>query len=199
MSLVNNTDTINALCALSPKAFCALVWESLSDDKDFSDEAWVRMFNALYAWDNQDLTIYSMEDLDEVMCGLSATELLDSLTTYYHPFTTDDLWFSINQTTGLWESARCPEDLDSASRHPIKEWKSTLRELTTASATNYNKFDDFRYAIIHETSNTLAAELIAILSDDLGYEHITSDLDWDDLIPVFERKASGLDLFTYHD
>lgn len=199
MMLTNTSDTINALCALSPKAFCALVWESLSDDKDFSDEAWVRMFNALYAWNDQDLTIYSMEDLDEVMCGLSATELLDSLTTYYHPFTTDDLWFSRNLTTGLWESARCPEDLDSASRHPIKEWKSALRELTVESATNYNKFDDFRYAIIRETSNTLATELIAILSDDLGYEHITSDLDWDELIPAFERKAPSLNLFTYHD
>ena len=200
MSLTSYTDTINALCTLTPKAFCALVWESLSDDKDFSDDAWVHMFNALYAVNDQDLTIYSMEDLDDVMSELSATELLDSLTTYYHPFTTDDLWFSINQTTGLWESARCPEDLDSASRHPInKEWKSALRELTVESATNYNKFDDFRYAIIKETSDTLAAELIAILSDDLGYEHITSDLDWDDLIPAFERKVSSLDLFTYHD
>ena len=197
--LTNTPNTADALCTLSPKAFCALVWESLSDDKDFSDDAWVRMFNALYAWDNQDLIIYSMEDLDEVMCGLSATELLDSLTTYYHPFTTEDLWFSLNQTTGLWESARCPEDLDSASRYPINDWKSTLRELTFESAKNYNKFDDFRYAIIHEASNTLAAELISILADDLGYEHITSDLDWDDLIPAFERKASSLDLFTYHD
>ena len=199
MSLDNNSGTISALCTLTPKAQNALVWESLSDDKDFSDDAWVRMFNALYAWNDQDLTIYSMEDLDNVMCGLSATELLDSLTTYYHPFTTDDLWFSLNQTTGLWESARCPEDLDSASRYPIKEWKSTLRELTFESAKNYNKFDDFRYAIIHETSGTLASELISILADDLGYEHITSDLDWDDLIPAFERKASSLDLFTYHD
>ena len=43
-------------------------------------------------------------------------------------------------------------------------------------------------------SNTLAAELISILADDLGYEHITNDL-----IPAFERKASSLDLFTYHD
>lgn len=193
------TNTISALCTLTPKAFCALVWESLSDDKDFSDDVWVRMFNALYAWDNQDLTIYNMEDLDDVMCGLSATELLDSLTTYYHPFSADDLWFSRNQTTGLWESARCPEDLDSASRHPINAWKSTLRELTFESAKNYNKFDDFRYAIIHETSGTLASELISILADDLGYEHITSGLDWDDLIPAFERKASSLDLFTYHD
>ena len=198
MSLDNNSGTISALCTLTPKAQNALVWESLSDDKDFSDDAWVRMFNALYAWNDQDLTIYSMEDLDNVMCGLSATELLDSLTTYYHPFTTDDLWFSLNQTTGLWESARCPEDLDSASRYPIKEWKSTLRELTFESAKNYNKFDDFRYAIIHETSGTLASELISILADDLGYEHITSDLDWDDLIPAFERKASSLDLFAYH-
>jgi hypothetical protein len=119
MSLTNSKDTIQALCTLSPKAFCALVWEAL-DDKEISDGAYVRIFNALYAWDNQDLTIYDMEDLDEVMYGLSATELLDSLTTNYHPFTTDDLWFAINQTTGLWESARYPEYLDPATRYPRK-------------------------------------------------------------------------------
>lgn len=198
MSLTNSTDTINALCTLTPKAFCALVWEAL-DDKGISDDAYVRVFNALYAWDNQDLTIYDMEDLDEVMCGLSATELLDSLTTNYHPFTTDDLWFASNQTTGLWESARYPEELDPATRYPLKQWKSALRALTYESATNYNKFDDFRYAVIHDLENVLASELIDILSDDLGYEHITSDLDWDALIPAFERKASSLDLFTYHD
>lgn len=198
MSLTNSNDTIMALCALSPKAFCALVWEAL-DDKEISDDAYVRVFNALYAWDNQDLTIYDMEDLDEVMCGLSATELLDSLTTNYHPFTTDDLWFANNQTTGLWESARYPEDLDPATRYPLRSWKSALRELTIESATNYNKFDDFRYAVVHGLENALASELIDILSDDLGYEHITNDLDWADLISAFERKASSLDLFTYHD
>lgn len=200
MSLTNHEDTVNALCFLSPKALCALVWEVL-DDKEFSDDAYVRIFNALYAWDNQDLTIYDMEDLDEVMCGLSATELLDSLTTNYHPFTTDDLWFAINQTTGLWESARCPADLDPATRNPLKTWKSALRGLTIESATNYNKFDDFRYAIIHEDAavHQLASELIDILSDDLGYEHIANDLDWEELIPAFERKAPSLDLFTCHD
>lgn len=152
----------NFLLEISPKAFCALVYDALINDRLTSDQ-WVDLWNARWVdvqvFSNDYQRIYTMDDLDDVFDCMRPSEVLDSVS---HDFRIHHKFFACNLTTGVYESGNYPEEFDTVNgRVDLKDWKKSLRALSDAEpdSNTYLEFVNRLYAS-HEVLYGIALEIM---------------------------------------
>lgn len=182
---------------LTPESYCALVYSLYAGDAfDLSQYEQIVLFNTLFASDEQDLRVYEMCKLDEVLDGLTPSEVLDWVAS---DFTTNADVFSLNQSTGIYESAYEIEELDSVSRFDQSDYKERLHDIAVADHVTHPSFQDLRYylddalgASIYECAVNFADMLI---NDDalIG----THEYTFDELAELINKSVKNFALFIH--
>lgn len=183
---------VNFLLELTPKAFCALVYDALINDR-LTSEQWVDVWNARWAdvqvFSSDYQHIYSMDDLDDVMDGLSPTEVLESVS---HDFRTHHKFFAQNLSTGAYESGDYPEEFDTVNgRVDMSDWKRSLRELSDAEpdSNTYLEFVNRCYA----SQGVLYGIALEIMLADYADADLLSRPEQ---VKLMDELASKQDLFV---
>lgn len=182
---------VNFLLEISPKAFCALVYDALINDR-LTSEQWVDVWNARWA-DVQVFAsdyehIYTMGDLDDVFDCVRPSEILESVS---HDFRTHHKFFARNLTTGAYESGDYPEEFDTVNgRVDLSDWKKSLHALSDAEpdSNTYLEFVNRCYAS-HEALYGIALEIM--LADYADADMLSRP----EQVKLMDELASKQDLF----
>lgn len=183
---------------LTPESYCALVYDLYAGEAfDLAQSEQIVLFNTLFASGEQDLRVYEMSELDEVLDGLTASEVLDYVAS---DFTTNADVFSLNQSTGIYESAYEIEELDSVSRFNPSDYKERLHDIAVADHATCPSFQDLRYylddvlgACIYECAVNFADMLIRD-DEPIG----THEYTFDELAELINANVNKFALFIHN-
>lgn len=136
--------------ALSPNAWCAVLWDCLDTFLDEAPDLYVELHNVLFEEIGHDgcARIYRMDDFSDLFLDMSPLDTVDSVA---DGFDARHDYFCMDQMTGLYESANAPEDLDVVHRNTAKDIRAMLRKLAI-SAPISPKYYDLLRAVMAKTN-----------------------------------------------
>lgn len=189
--MLDTEGKVNFILELSPKAYCALVYDALVNDR-LTSEQWVDLWNARWAdvqiFSDDYQHIYTMDDLDDVFDCICPSEVIDSIS---HDFRIHHKFFAKNCTTGVYESGDYPEEFDTVNgRVDLSDWKRSLRVLSDAEpdSNTYLEFVQRTYAM-HEVLYGIALEIM--LADYADADMLSRP----EQVKLMDELASKQDLF----